>query len=197
MPTGYTAKLVESGQTFEEFVLTCARAFGACIEMRDEPLSKPVPEKFEVNPWHKNQLRAAKAELTRLKKLTATKKKVLGEKQRAQEIKSHEQYIQKQAAENARINQMILKVKAWEPPTPDHQGIKDFMLEQLNMSLGSSEYSERSLAQAKTRKPLDYYQAALRSAERDIKYHEEKMQEEVTRTDGRSDWVRQLRESIK
>ena len=32
---------VENGQTFEEFILSCARAFGALVEMRDEPADAP------------------------------------------------------------------------------------------------------------------------------------------------------------
>lgn len=37
MPTGYTSKLYEGEeQTFEEFLLTCARAFSH-IELRDNP----------------------------------------------------------------------------------------------------------------------------------------------------------------
>ena len=34
MPTGYTYKIGE-GASFKEFVMACARAFGACVEMRD------------------------------------------------------------------------------------------------------------------------------------------------------------------
>ena len=38
MPTGYTLDLYNGKDiTFEEFVLKCARAFGALIDMRDEP----------------------------------------------------------------------------------------------------------------------------------------------------------------
>jgi hypothetical protein len=35
MPTGYTDK-IKDGISFEEFVLSCARQFGACISMRDD-----------------------------------------------------------------------------------------------------------------------------------------------------------------
>ncbi len=46
MPTGYT-HLIEEGCNLEEFVWACARAFGACVMMRDDSVDKPVPEKFE------------------------------------------------------------------------------------------------------------------------------------------------------
>jgi hypothetical protein len=59
MPTGYT-DCVRSGEVteFADFAMKCARAFGACIEMRDEPSGTPIPEAFEpeamlanVNEW--------------------------------------------------------------------------------------------------------------------------------------------------
>jgi hypothetical protein len=36
MPTGYTEKLMEKGQTFQQFALLCARNFGALVMMRDD-----------------------------------------------------------------------------------------------------------------------------------------------------------------
>lgn len=45
MPTGYTAA-IKYGITFKEFALDCARNFGACISMRDEPRETPIPDEF-------------------------------------------------------------------------------------------------------------------------------------------------------
>ena len=37
MPTGYTADIYEGNDvSFRDFALKCARAFGACIEQRDD-----------------------------------------------------------------------------------------------------------------------------------------------------------------
>jgi len=49
MPTGYTCQVQDGMITeFKEFALLCARNFGACITLRDEPLSPDIPE-FEVS----------------------------------------------------------------------------------------------------------------------------------------------------
>ena len=66
MPTGYTAKLMEQGQTFPEFIMSCARAFGALIMMRDDPANAPIPEKFEPSDYHVRALKKAYVEQTRL-----------------------------------------------------------------------------------------------------------------------------------
>lgn len=49
MPTGCTAKLHEDDQSFRDFALTCARAFGATIAMREEPLDAPPSERLRKN----------------------------------------------------------------------------------------------------------------------------------------------------
>jgi hypothetical protein len=78
MPTGYTAKLVESGQTFEEFVLTCARAFGALIELRDEPLDAPIPETLEPHSYYAEAVVEAKKRLTNLLDMPEEEREKLG-----------------------------------------------------------------------------------------------------------------------
>ena len=62
MPTGYTAKIAD-GQTFEEFILSCARAFGALVEMRDEPADAPIPEEFKPSAYHTTQIGVARAKM--------------------------------------------------------------------------------------------------------------------------------------
>ena len=66
MATGYTHS-IKNDITFEQFALLCARAFGACIEMRDDPTDKPIPKKFKVDSYHAKELKEAK---TKLKTLT-------------------------------------------------------------------------------------------------------------------------------
>ena len=54
MPTGYTAYIKDGDiTTGKDFLKLCLRNFGVAIDMRDEPLSKPVPTQFEPNPYYK------------------------------------------------------------------------------------------------------------------------------------------------
>ena len=50
MPIGYTSKLHDGDQPFNEFIMSCARAFGALVTMRDDPNDAPIPE-FEVSEY--------------------------------------------------------------------------------------------------------------------------------------------------
>ena len=64
MATGYT-HAIEKGISFETFALTCARAFGACINLRDEPGSTlpTVDNIVDDTPYHKESLAEANQRL--------------------------------------------------------------------------------------------------------------------------------------
>ena len=78
MPTGYTAKLMENGQSFQEFVMFCARAMGVCVMMRDDSLDKPIPEKFEPSDYELKEMAKARTELDRLLSMTKKQAKAYG-----------------------------------------------------------------------------------------------------------------------
>ena len=63
MPTGYTAG-VATGEIkdFKTYALQCARAFGACIMLRDEPMSDEIPE-FKPSDHYEKSLAKATADL--------------------------------------------------------------------------------------------------------------------------------------
>src|SRR5438128_1642271 len=71
MPTGYTAELHDKGQSFEEFVWTCARAFGGLLHMREDDLNAPLRlHAEEGRNYGAETLKEEQAELERLRKLS-------------------------------------------------------------------------------------------------------------------------------
>ncbi len=78
MPTGYTAILMEKGQTFQEFIMGCARAFGALIEMRDSPNDAPIPDKFEPSDYHAKRIIELREKLAKFKLMTDAEKESFG-----------------------------------------------------------------------------------------------------------------------
>lgn len=196
MPTGYTATLMEKGQTFETFVMTCARAFGALINMRDDPLNAPIPKKFEPSKHYVDSLAAAQQEAGRLARFSKVRQLDFGAKKRTERIKQTKGWIAKETLENKRIDGMVAKVTGWMPPTTEHEELKTFMLQQLKISRNSVGYNMLELAKAKDRTAMDYYQLALGEAERNITYYEEQLQKEIERAGTRTEWVAQLRKSL-
>jgi hypothetical protein len=199
MPTGYTAKLAEGEQSFRDFVLTCARAFGACIDLRDSPLDAPIPEEFKASPHYQEAQNNAVAELDRLTAMTDDERRAYGEKQKAERVASCRKYIAKEAAQRKRYEGMVGQVQAWVPPSSEHENLKEFMLEQLQSSIKfdcSSSYWAERLTSAESADPLSLYQEAVDSAKSSVGYYEKHIEEEKKRADGNTNWVRQLRESL-
>jgi len=196
MPTGYTAELMEKGQTFPEFIMGCARAFGALILKRDDPSGTAIPEKFEPSNFHAKRLIEANEKLVWLKSMDDSEKEAFGRSERNADIKRNIAWLEKSRAEDARLDSMTALVKEWIPPTADHQGLKDFMLEQINISKNGLDYVKDSLAEAEKKLPMAYYVAAVSSSSRAIEHNTKVNADEIERANERSEWVRKLRESI-
>jgi len=72
MPTGYSAPVLEGKiKTLPEFALLCARAFGACVNMRDDSMSADIPEEFPVSDYHSKAYKQASRKLNRLNSLNS------------------------------------------------------------------------------------------------------------------------------
>ena len=200
MPTGYTAELSEKGQSFNDFVLTCARAFGACVHQRDDPLSvRPRPEKKSFDGYHTTHLNDALAALADVKTWTEDKKISYGEEQKFTEIESYTRYLVETKKKRQRYEAMIDEVSRWKPPSEDHIGLKKFMLEQLNTGMNgdcSESYYIEALEKAEKQTPMEYFDAYMRQLERDVEYHRKESEKEAQRDTGRSQWIEQLYESL-
>lgn len=197
MPTGYTAKLMEEdGVTFKEFALTCARAFGALILMRDDPLDTPIPDAVEPDDYHQKAVFAAIDELRNLESLTAEERIAFGKKRLGDALRSVTASRTLAERENARLDAMLAEVEAWEPPSPDHVGMKKFMVEQLTISRNSTDWYAEQVAALTAKTPEAEFADAVDSAKRNIEYHRKHHAEDVERCQGRTVWIRQLKESL-
>lgn len=195
--TGYTQAVVEKDQTFEQFAMSCARAFGALIEMRDDPMDAAIPEEFKPSGYRNEAIISSGDELKRLISMTASEAFDYGAAKIKADIDYTESRISEIAARNGKLKAMIEKVRQWEPPSPDHTNLKEFMIKQLNESIESPQYSEDNLALAKQKDAMQEYSEAIKQIMRNIEYHQKEMAKEAALYTDRNQWIRQLRESLK
>lgn len=188
---------MEKGMPFEKFVLQCARAFGACIEVRDDPMDAPIPDSFPVSDYHVTAQTGAVAELTRLESMSESERIAYGKTRKAEMLECYERGLEKDRAENARLEEMERQVLGWTPPSEDHVELKEFMLQQINVSKNKVSYYEERVAEIRAKTPMDYYAEAVSEAKRGIKYHAGEHAKDVERNAGRNEWVRLLRDSLK
>lgn len=195
MPTGYTAK-VEDGTVTElrDYMLICARAFGALISMRDDPMDAPIPEKLEPSTdYYDEQIAALTKEISRLSAMTADEALTASLAANDETRRLHREY---EAADQLRLDRhlaMAEKVKAWEPPSPEHVEYKAFMLQQL-------EVSSRWLGTKRELPPMPIgeqwrHERLADLAENLARAHKSRA-EEIERTAGRQKWLDDLRGAL-
>ena len=135
MPTGYTHD-VQTGKVteFKQFALNCARAFGALITMRDDPMDAPVPDKIEASSYSAQRFAESKERLAQLRLMTPEQAEIAAFNAHQEATEYAARRNAETDTENERLDAMLTKVLAWAPPTPEHVGVKDFMAEQLRIS---------------------------------------------------------------
>jgi hypothetical protein len=195
MPTGYTHPVVDGKVTeFPEFAMSCARAFGALITMREEPMDAEIPDKFEPSSYSAKKLAEAKARLKKVHSLSPAQAQQGADESYAIRLKAHVDYRAQMRLENDRLDAMLKQVRSWRPPTSEHKGLKEFMIEQLTTSKHDMKWgSEEPVKQS----AQDWLAAEIANAEREVAYHTKADEEEKERAAGRTEWVRQLRASLK
>lgn len=198
MPTGYTAD-VEDGTITElkDFALKCARAIGYLIRMRDAGRDAPI-EEMQPSTYHSKAIDLAEERLSQLTALTDAEWAEKLDSERQSQIDHYESALAEDRINNERYALMLDKVQAWTPPTPNHQGLKDFMIQQLETSMGDSSYYERALENAKAnRKSLEQFKTdTLDVARRTLYSSQQAWGEEIARVAEANAWVQALRSSL-
>ena len=198
MPTGYTAKICEGEQAFSEFAVQCARAFGACVEQRDDPMDE-LPKTKKKSTYHERELVAAKMKLAQLKKMSVTKRTEFGKKKRADQIKYYEKLIVEKRQVRARLEKMLAQVNAWVPPDDRYSEFKAFMVQQLTSTIehdGDVTYYEEHLNKEIAKSPKDYYDDEVKGAEWSVQYHRKEDKQDEDRTKERNKWITDLFQSV-
>lgn len=196
MPTGYTAD-IKDGISFKTFALNCARAFGACVTLRDEPGGgENIPDQFEPSDHYIKAVQQTRDELATLLAMSPEQHEVTAIAEwHAAEARRQTRLEEKRKLRDA-YEAMLVQVCGWMPPTPEHQGLRRFMEEQITQSI---EFDCGNTYDAEPAPKLSGEQwAANNVAELNcrIAYYEKAHAEEVARAAGRTAWVRALRESL-
>lgn len=194
MPSAYTSKLYDGeSQSFAEFVLDCARAFGALITLRDSPDAE-IPDEFPADTGYDDRALAdARSKLDELSSMSP-------EAATAARDAAHAAAVERWTADNertqalvARYEAMLEQVRSWEPPTAEHRGLRDFMENQLVESIKFDGTTMREPVLL----PVDEWLAQeIGVVERAIAHHSKQRAAEIERARERTAWVKALRQSL-
>lgn len=196
MPTGYT-NCIKDDISLRDFILRCSRAMGALIMMRDDPADAPIPESFEPSKYHTEKLVGLEKELAELKSMDDAQLNACAEDEYNNAVSDNEKYLREKISLKERYNKMLSAVNSWEPPTQEHFGLKSFMQEQIKGSIDfdcdTSYYDNKSITKLTGQQ---WKESRLKTLLKDIAYHTHENGKEVSRTESRNLWIKQLRESL-
>ena len=196
MPTGYTSDLYEGKDvTVSDFILGCARAFGALVTMRDDRKDAPIPDEFPASDYHADAVATAEAWLDEVRSMDTDDIAEIADRDYSQSLNRWRERRAQAHDRRVRYERMLAEVRAWTPPTGEHVGLRDFMVEQLTRSIDfdcSMTYDDRPTRLA----PFEWRAQQIEKAQHDIEYHRREHEKEVQRATERSQWVQALRESL-
>lgn len=194
MPTGYTAAVAD-GINFEQFVWSCARAFGALVSMRDDPMSAPIPERFEPSDYHSGALAKARDRLATLQTMSDEDATANARAEYDKEVHRHRERLAEIQAQSDKYHAMLALVVQWVPPSPEHQGLKDFMAQQLRQTI-DFDCTTKYITAPVLLPGNEWLRKQIADAQHSVDYHTAEQAKEVERTEGRNEWLRALRESV-
>ena len=196
MPTGYTAD-IKDGIDFKTYAMNCARAFDACVTLREEQGGGDrIPDAFEPSDYHLKAVEKARSELTALTvmppaELERAAARAWDDAETSRLMRLEDKRKQREAYEA-----MLAKAAAWKAPTTAHEGLRKFMCEQIEQSINfdcGGDYGKTPTV----RLTGDAWAAEQRAAlAHDVQYHEREHKGEVDRAATRTEWVRALRAAL-
>lgn len=199
MPSGYTEGVASGKITeFKEYALLCARAFGACISLRDEPLSSEIPE-FKVDDYYLNQAKETEEKIASLLSMTQQDKEENFNKYVSDIVKSAEENLSEKKIIKQRYEKMLEQARNFDPPSSNHYNYKSFMIEQLQNSIQwdcSDDYYLDQINRVKSLSLEEWFKSQLIIAQSDLDYYKEQLEEEQDRVNKNNLWVKQLKESL-
>jgi len=194
MPTGYTADLYAGKEIdFRTFALRCARAMGACIMQRDDPFADP-PKLTEVGSYYPERVAAAEARIAELSGIDLAEAARRCDAEFATQSEAWDKRNSDRAALRDRYAAMLTEARAWNPPTPEHVGLKGFMIEQLTQSL-DFDCSVYGTPPIRT-DPATWLADAREAAQRDLDRATKHLAEEEERARGRNAWITALYDGL-
>ncbi len=195
MPTGYTAA-IKDGISFKKYAMDCARAFGACIDMRDEPADKEIPAAFELSNYHVAKIEEAVAEIASIAALTMTECVAGAQADYDSEVERWAETKRKSDELKDKYEAMLAEVQAWKPPTPEHEELKRFMRDQILESIRFDCRDDEFERQIPRLTATEWLAKKTEAANRSLAYHTAEHAKEVQRNEGRTAWVSALRQSL-
>lgn len=187
---GYVHTMLDDGQDFFQFAMSCAGVDALNIDVRRMEAAKPDTSHFD------EAIREARSRMARLGSLYADEIVAQFNDYVANALRVLEQEKRKQELEIAHVEMFIGFANEWNPPTPDHDKLKTVMMMHLTRSLNPSNLYDAEIERINALTPQLWHKAEVNDCLRKIQKAKKNRAEEIERCAKRTEWVQQLRKSL-
>lgn len=203
MPTGY-ASYINDGKITNgaDFLKLCTRAFGVAIELKDEDLSVQTPINFEPDPYYKEQYEKAVKKRNKYRKMTLDEAREEFIDQSIENINSTKSHLKNLIGENDKYRAIRNEIMQWIPPTSDHEKLKEYAINQLDISMNSADtikyYKEESdkMIDDNEKAVTEYLDRKRKMTEGNVVRSYKKWQENIKETEEKNLWMKQFLDSL-
>lgn len=210
MPTGYTQKIIDGEvQTPKDFLHLCLRAFGILVDFRDDPLD---PDR----DYTQDIINNCQKDVDHAKKKVEEYKEELEKYQQISDEDLYQEWVKKETESRdwateymntvSKTNDLLGKfhrsIENWEC-SKEYENIKNFALEQLEISTENTKYEAEILERTKdlSREHFDTVKDELRnsyiaSASRMLESSEDMVKDAIKRQSERVSFYHFFRQEI-
>ena len=200
MPTGYTASIEDGKITnAKDFLMLCIRAFGVCIEMRDDSFDKPIPEKFEPSDYYSKSAERIQKEINELLNISDEELEIKMLQDRKESIDNYNKTIKDNLAKKKSYQSILSQIDNWHP-LEEYLPIKEFAINQIVMSMKQldTSYYERAITELKSTNisVKEHRAMLLNSLGESLSYAAKQLQHEIKNAEEKTRFLSGFRESI-
>ena len=150
--TGYTYGVAEGKiTTGAEFLKLCARAFGACGIFRDESFDTPLEDLIQktwnedgsYKEYYKTYYDKTIDEYNRFTSMGNEEREAMYMDELNDRYFRELECLTKMKTERKRFDKVLNEVNSWNPPTSEHEIIKNYAIDQIDQVIASDSEIER------------------------------------------------------
>lgn len=191
MPTGYTSDVKDGNvNQLKEYMLRCARQFGALVHMREDDSSEI---KYRgVSDYHLIQLNESYDKLKQLEDMTDEEIQKEIDESYEDMIRTRNRMSERNRKTKERYLNMIDKVEQWISPTENHLNLKEFALKQLKDSLEFDCNDSYEKLEIKKETISEYKNEHIKYYLNKIKNHSDLYLKEIKAVEDANNWISDL-----
>lgn len=194
MPTGFTAPILDrDNYTFREYLWSCMRCMGVAYAIREDGGTAPITtadlkrmKEAESTEYHAKRLAEVEVELSSALARPASWWADDADRKNAASAEENARRVAAEKVKREKLGAMLSAVDEWHAPTPEHEGFKTFMREQLTETMRF----DCGEVEATTKRNADTHRAdTLEALTRSIDYHRESLAKDRMNAESRAAWI--------